>query len=112
MSKCKCRFYDNELVACGKHTEWIAGEMPLVHICDPDCCEDFEYEDYYPTLEEIEQEYKEWCINLLKVRFDLKPEFYDEHQHDNFTYESCADCLWDKVKDSMEELLYLKRKQK
>lgn len=60
------------------------------------------------TVEEIEKEYKEWCVNLIKVRFDLKPEYYDEHHHNNYTYENCADCLWNRIKGTIEELLWLK----
>ena len=110
----KCRFYNKELNCCGKLINLDSTvESPISFdcICNPDCCEDFEY-NYYPTLEEIEKEYKKWVINLLKVRFDLKPEYYDPHQHNNFTYENCADCLWNKVKNSIEELLYLKRYKK
>lgn len=61
-----------------------------------------------PTIEEIEKDYKEWCVNLIKVRFDLKPEYYDEHHHNNYTYENCADCLWNSIKGTIEELLWLK----
>ena len=61
-----------------------------------------------PTIEEIEKDYKEWCVNLIKVRFDLKPEYYDEHHHNNYTYENCADCLWNRIKGTIEELLWLK----
>lgn len=61
-----------------------------------------------PKIEEIEKDYKEWCVNLIKVRFDLKPEYYDEHHHNNYTYENCADCLWNRIKGTIEELLWLK----
>ena len=59
-------------------------------------------------MEDIEKEYKEWCVNLLKVRFDLKDEYYDPHQHNNFTYENCANCLWNYIKNELEYLHYLR----
>lgn len=62
-------------------------------------------------IKEIEKEYKEWAVDLLKVRFDLKPEAFDEHHKNNYSFENCADCLWNKIKGSIEELLLLKENQ-
>ena len=63
-----------------------------------------------PTIEEIHKDYIEWVLGFLKCRLDLKPEYYDEHYHDNFTYECCAESLWYKVKNTVEELLWYKEK--
>ena len=65
----------------------------------------------YPTLEEIEKEYKEWAVNLLKVRFDLKPEAFDPHHAVNYSFENCADCLWNNIKGSIEQCLWLQEKR-
>lgn len=61
-----------------------------------------------PTIEEIHKDYVEWALGLLKCRLNLKPEYYDEHHHDNFTYECCAESLWESVKNAYEELLWYK----
>ncbi|MBQ3221171.1 MAG: hypothetical protein IJB34_04350 [Clostridia bacterium] len=67
--------------------------------------------DKQKQIEEIEKEYKKWAVGLLKVRFDLKPEAFDEHHKNNYSFENCADCLWNKIKGSIEELLWLKENQ-
>lgn len=63
-----------------------------------------------PKIEEIEKEYKEWAVDLLRVRFDLKPEAFDIHHKNNYSFENCADCLWNKIKGFIEELLWLRGK--
>lgn len=65
----------------------------------------------YPTIEEIEKEYKEWAVNLLKVRFDLKPEAFDPHHAINYSFENCADGLWNNIKGSIEECLWLQKER-
>ena len=45
-------------------------------------------------IEEIKEEFTEWCIGLLKCRFELKDEYWDIHSHANFTYENAANCVW------------------
>lgn len=62
-------------------------------------------------IEEMHKEYVEWALGLLKTRFDLKPEFYDVHHHDNFTYECGAESLWVKIESAMKELLWLRERQ-
>lgn len=64
-----------------------------------------------PTIEEIEKDYKEWVISLLKDRLDLKPEAFDEHHKAHYSYENVADCFWNDIKGTIEELLWLKEKQ-
>lgn len=65
----------------------------------------------YPTIEEIEKEYKEWAVNLLKVRFDLKPEAFDPHHAINYSFENCVDGLWNNIKGSIEECLWLQKER-
>ena len=67
--------------------------------------------DKQKPIEEMHKEYVEWCIGLLKTRFDLKPEYYDEHHHDNFTYECGAESLWGKIENALNELLWLRERQ-
>lgn len=67
--------------------------------------------DKEKQIEEIHKEYVDWALGLLKTRFDLKPEFYDEHHHDNFTYECGAESLWVKIESAMKELLWLRGRQ-
>ena len=45
-------------------------------------------------VDELKNEFIEWCIKFLSVRFNLKDEYYDPNQHVNFTYESAAECIW------------------
>lgn len=61
------------------------------------------------TIKDLEKRYKEWALGLLKARFDLKPEAFDEHHKDNFSYESCVDALWFFIKPSYERLLELNK---
>ena len=67
--------------------------------------------DKQKQIEEMHKEYVEWALGLLKTRFDLKTEFYDEHHHDNFTYGCGAESLWGKIKSAFEELLWLRERQ-
>lgn len=56
-------------------------------------------------IEEIKSEFIDWCINFLRVRFNLKDEYYDPNQHVNFTYESAAECIWKNyISISIEDL--------
>lgn len=59
---------------------------------------------------EIEKEYKEWVVDLLKVRFDLKPEAFDEHHKNNYSFENCSDCLWNKIKRVFEQFDNLEKR--
>ena len=54
---------------------------------------------------------KEWAVNLLKVRFDLKPEAFDPHHAINYSFENCADGLWNNIKGSIEECLWLQKER-
>lgn len=60
-----------------------------------------------PTIEEIEKDYKEWALGLLKTYLALRPEAFDEHHTVNFSYENVVDCLWHKIKNFTEEHLWL-----
>lgn len=56
-------------------------------------------------LKETEQRYKEWALGLLKCRFDLKPEAFDEHLKGLYSYENCVECLWEKIKPVFEWII-------
>jgi hypothetical protein len=66
--------------------------------------QDFKYK---PNIEDIKSEYLEWAENILKVRFDLKPEAKDPHHKNNYSYENAAHCFWNKISGDIENLLWL-----
>lgn len=57
-----CEHWDYELGLCKLHTQWIAGEQPIVCSCDPQCS------DY-----EKAKEHCRWCNNC-KVDHHLNEE--------------------------------------
>lgn len=61
-------------------------------------------------LNEIEQRYKEWALGLLKCRFDLKPEAFDERLKGLYSYENCVECLWYKIKPLHEWVIEMENK--
>ena len=56
-----------------------------------------------PDLHTLEKEFTDWCILLLKDRFDLKQEATDPHHANNFSFENAAKCIWNYVKCGFEK---------